>query len=160
MTPADRAETAEGRRDAEDRVANWHHSRAVLLDRDVPAMRVAAMIRDGDCLAAALTFHFDRAEAAEARLINADQQAQALMRQGLVLQEEITRLRGRLAVAMEALELADRALNNWILTYASDMCDADKVDAAHEEMKGGTIGYIAGIQEEIGQALGRGDGRG
>jgi hypothetical protein len=37
-----------------DLIANWRDSRAVLLDRDVPKMKVAAMIRDGDRLADAL----------------------------------------------------------------------------------------------------------
>lgn len=38
-----------------DDVANWRHSRAVLLDRAVPVERAAAMIRDGDRLAERLS---------------------------------------------------------------------------------------------------------
>lgn len=93
----DRAVTAEGREASEKaRLAaevEWGETR---ISR--PTYSEIAAFRDGYRAILA------RAEAAEIRLTSADQQAQALMRQGLVLQEEITRLREKLAVASAALE--------------------------------------------------------
>jgi len=47
------------------------------------------------------------------------------------------------------------ALDDWINTYASEFCGADRVAAAGKRImdQGGTLAYIADIQEENRKAL-------
>jgi hypothetical protein len=54
-----------------------------------------------------------------------------------------------------ALARSVTALDDWINTYASEFCDADRVAAAGKRImdQGGTLAYIADIQEENRKAL-------
>lgn len=58
-------------------------------------------------------------------------------------------LQAELAKAREALEDSQQALNDWVVTYASDMCGEKTVQEAKERINGagGTLAYIAGISE-------------
>lgn len=53
-----------------------------------------------------------------------------------------------------ALRASMQALDDWLVTYASDMCDHDAVTAAYDRISVlGTIGYIASVQEQCRAAL-------
>lgn len=58
-------------------------------------------------------------------------------------------IQAKLAKAIEALEDSQQALNDWVVTYASDMCGEKTVQEAKERINGagGTLAYIAGISE-------------
>jgi len=47
------------------------------------------------------------------------------------------------------------ALDDWINTYASEMCDKARVEEAWKRIKdeGGTLAYIADVQERNRKAL-------
>lgn len=65
-----------------------------------------------------------------------------------VLEAEIERLRG-------ALEQSRMALDDWLNTYAPDMCDEKRVAEAHARIgQYGTLYYIALVQEQNCAALG------
>lgn len=51
-----------------------------------------------------------------------------------------------------ALKIAQGGLNDWLHTYATDLCDPEKVAAAQERVsKFGVLAYLANINEEIRQ---------
>jgi hypothetical protein len=55
----------------------------------------------------------------------------------------------------EALQASIDALDDWLNTYASDMCDQDRVEAAWKRItdNGGTLAYIAQTQQRNREAL-------
>lgn len=55
----------------------------------------------------------------------------------------------------QALARSVTALDDWINTYASEFCDADRVAAASKRImdQGGTLAYIADIQKRNREAL-------
>ena len=57
--------------------------------------------------------------------------------------------------AKEALERSLLALNDWIHTYAPEMCDADDVARSRSRIRnqGGTLAYLADITLEVRQAI-------
>ena len=55
--------------------------------------------------------------------------------------------RGRL---VETLERAETALNDWIHTYAPEMCDQEHVDATMKRIaQCGTLAYIAKVLMDV-----------
>ena len=56
----------------------------------------------------------------------------------------------------KALELSMTALDDWLNTYASEFCDEARVKEARERImeEGGTLAYIADVQEQNHKALG------
>lgn len=64
--------------------------------------------------------------------------------------------RGAMRAVVEAAQVA---LNDWLLTYASDMCHASDVDAARARIRqaGGTLAYISDTLEQI-ATLTKGEG--
>jgi hypothetical protein len=71
------------------------------------------------------------------------------------LTEKNAVIQTELAKAREALEESQQALNDWVVTYASDMCDEKTVQEARERIvaAGGTLAYIANITERNRAAL-------
>ena len=58
------------------------------------------------------------------------------------------------AVARGALEAASQALDDWLHTYASEFCNAERVRQSYERIaERGTIGYIAQVQQRINEVL-------
>lgn len=54
----------------------------------------------------------------------------------------------------EALEMARTGFNDWIVSYAPDMCDEQSRQETGQRIgRIGTLGYIANIQREIMEAL-------
>lgn len=56
----------------------------------------------------------------------------------------------------DALERSKTALDDWLNTYASEFCDEERVAEAGKRIMdgGGTLAYIADIQEQNRVALG------
>lgn len=56
----------------------------------------------------------------------------------------------------KALERSSIALNDWLNTYASELCDEARVAEARKRIRdgGSTLAYIADIQEQNRKALG------
>ena len=54
-----------------------------------------------------------------------------------------------------ALERSKTAIDDWLNTYASEFCDEARVSSAIKRIRvhGGTLAYIAGIQEQNRDAL-------
>jgi len=63
------------------------------------------------------------------------------------------------AKSRKSIEESITALDDWILTYASEWCDENKVKEARERIykNGGTIGYIAIIRDRLENVLGNED---
>lgn len=59
--------------------------------------------------------------------------------------------------ALELLERCRTALDDWINTYASDMCSDERVAEAVKRIgdNGGTLAYIAEIQQDVREYLKR-----
>jgi len=55
----------------------------------------------------------------------------------------------------EALERSEIALNDWCVTYASDLCDDESVKKAWTRIRenAGTLSYIAHLTSDIGTTL-------
>lgn len=64
--------------------------------------------------------------------------------------ERIRRLEYEVFELRKALMNSIEALDTWLHTYADDLCDRDQVHLAFRRIhdNGGTIGYIADVQEE------------
>lgn len=57
-----------------------------------------------------------------------------------------------------ALERSITAIDDWLHLYAPDICDEARVAEAQERVgKYGTIGYIAGVQEQNQAAIRKGE---
>ncbi len=64
----------------------------------------------------------------------------------------------RLAVLEAALTQSVTALDDWLNTYAAELCDENRVQEAQDRiMEYGTIGYIAHVQEANRKALEQGE---
>jgi len=65
------------------------------------------------------------------------------------LEYELEKLERENAELVDALEKASVALDDWIHTYAYDLCDAAKVAESHERIfaNHGTLYYIGTLQE-------------
>jgi len=60
----------------------------------------------------------------------------------------------RIAELEAALKTSVVAIDDWLNTYAAELCDEDRVNEAKKRiMEYGTIGYIAHIQEANRKAL-------
>lgn len=59
------------------------------------------------------------------------------------------------ALVRQALEDSILSIDDWLNTYASEMCDQARVKEARERIReaGGTLAYIADIQEANRRAL-------
>jgi len=56
---------------------------------------------------------------------------------------------------LEALLAGSIALDDWLNTYAAEMCDPERVREANERIHdhGGTLAYIADLQQQIRSAI-------
>jgi hypothetical protein len=62
---------------------------------------------------------------------------------------EVKRLREVNAELVDRLNMSVTAIDDWLKTYAYDDCDATSVSESRKRIwkKGGTVAYIAGVQE-------------
>ncbi len=69
--------------------------------------------------------------------------------------ERTAEMAAKIARLREALETSRIALNDWVVTYASDMCAEKDVKESWVRIgkHGGTLAYIAGVQEANTAAL-------
>ncbi|MHC2481612.1 hypothetical protein [Rhizobium leguminosarum] len=69
--------------------------------------------------------------------------------------DEITALSKRCAELEAALKLSFRAINDWVVVYASDMCDDARVEETKLRIRdaGGTLAYVAEINSVLGPLL-------
>lgn len=74
----------------------------------------------------------------------------------VVAQYAITAAEARIAVLEAALTRSRIALDDWLNTYAADLCAPDRVKEAWDRigLEGGTLAYIAFVQEQNRDALG------
>ena len=65
------------------------------------------------------------------------------------------------AVVRDALKAADTALTDWVRSYAPEMCHKAslKESSTRVYMAGGTLAYIAGVRQQIKNALKRARGK-
>jgi hypothetical protein len=65
-------------------------------------------------------------------------------------------LRSRLDACEKALRRSVTAIDDWLNTFAYDLCDEKRVAEAHERIhrEGGTLHYIAVVQQDNRAALG------
>lgn len=68
---------------------------------------------------------------------------------------EIERLTVENVYKNDALAFAELALNDWVTTYASDLCDPDDLVRALSRIsnRGGTLAYIGEVLEEVRAAM-------
>ena len=61
---------------------------------------------------------------------------------------------------LAALERSSTALDDWLNTYAPDLCDAARVKEARQRIRDGhgTLAYIAGLQEQLRAAISKARG--
>lgn len=70
---------------------------------------------------------------------------------------ELRRLHSVNAELLASLDASRIAIDDWLNTYAKELCDAGRVAEAHKRIRneGGTVGYIAALQQRNRAAIAR-----
>ena len=72
-----------------------------------------------------------------------------MRKEDAALEYEVERLERENAELVDALEKSSLALDDWIHTYAYDLCDPVKASESHARIfeEGGTLHYVGTLQE-------------